>query len=169
MIKLPQFPEAPTDNLYKFIAIFGLALLLVGAILPTYITYSEKMNYVETMAKVKALENEMLVAGDFEILEEFKTEKVRTSEEVERFNAKVRDFTLKNGQAVAELERFNARNPFAVAAADNIRILYVIGAFLVAFGFVLWYYKLQRYQDLIIKNQAETKIKVAPKRRFLRD
>lgn len=159
MINLPQLPQPPTDNLYKFMAIFGLTLLVISLILPVYINYTVAVNNAEVMARIRVIDTEMAIAGDFDIFRELSEDKILTPNEKKEFVAKQKDFIVKNGQTLDELNIVTATTPALIGIMFYSTIMGIVGSILVYKGFRLWYDKLQKYQDIIVKNQAATSIR----------
>ncbi len=152
-MNLPSLPQTPTDNLYKFMAIFGLTLLIVGNVIPIYIGYIQRTNTAEAMARIRAIDREMVISGSFDI---FKVEdySALTSEEREKIDVKRKDFIIKNGQAIDELNKLTATDFTFIIIFIFSFVMAGTGIWLIREGFTLWYKRLQKYQDIIIRNEA---------------
>ena len=154
-------PLPPTDNLYKFVAITGLLLFLACIVAEL----SEARKISLQVAKVKSSAER--------IWEQVKKLEVRTSEAVElrKSGGEVASSVFEEFES--ELESLNSPASGSVAKlAEAIKILDAshenyrsiadvarwgefVGIFLMGFGFTSWYMKLQKYQDRIVKRQAE--------------
>lgn len=150
-MKIPEY--IPTDNLYKFIAIFGLIIFVLAVIYPRKALNELYLHSLELYGQVKILElqsvnlenklNELGLPtdkGTLEQKEEFKKE---------AFNLKLKSQELKNA---------NAKNDYLLKQYQSyLKYSYLgmtSGILLMFLGFILWYFKLQLYQDIIIKKEA---------------
>lgn len=123
------FPNLPTGNLYKFLALFGLILMVVAICIPI-LTYERGMDVFANRlldASQKLLHDPS--RGDKE-LESYTTE-------VEILN----DFRQANREAVAIQSK-------ALGPVFNM------GAVISSVGFILWYVMVQRYEDRILRAQT---------------
>ena len=119
-----EIPKLPTDNLYKFMALSGLVILILSAI-PYYRKY------------------------------EFDIELIRLEAEAENLRLKIRE----NAAYTTTEFEFKCKEILRRITMNNYLkgVAYVcsfVGSFLTTLGFYLWYVKLQRYQDRIIKKEA---------------
>jgi hypothetical protein len=137
-----NIPTIPTDNLYKFIAIFGLLISLTG-------TYLFQNNFQEINSEIDKLDIEyeqikvknpfykkiLLLKDSLEINKviEFKTDSVSFIKRYRKLENRVN--SLKHDLQV------------------YIFIIF-LGIGISIFGFCKWYIKLQIYQDKIVKNEA---------------
>lgn len=149
----------PTDNLYKFIALFGLTLVILSFI-PFYHSYKVKIEEIEVIANFNKLKPQsdrliiyiksLLAEKDYEpegnlapkslLIKEYN--KLYMPIEIELNKLEIQ--TLKN----AELKKL-------VRAELILSIMILLmGVGFMFFGFKHWYYKLQKYQDMIIIKQA---------------
>ncbi|MDB5294973.1 MAG: hypothetical protein JWO31_956 [Phycisphaerales bacterium] len=158
----------PTDSLYKFIAISGLALTIVAIAFPLRDAAALRREY---MAATEEMESS---GADF----------VRSVEEVrDVLRAATRPTAApatRPGPATA-VARYEPRGDAYVASlrgflrvarrADDFKVeqrywanLAVFGLFLMAAGFALWWFRVQRHQDALLRFQvaeAEAKAKAA--------
>jgi hypothetical protein len=153
--------KPPTDNLYKFIAIFGL--LLLG--LSIWLGQQEWERYSEArflayeayqQAWVEADESEKLrdlldqVIDDLysgnkliytfsDLLQEMEGIEVETIEAVRRFEIECTRILFISGRTESRTRLGGA--------------LFVIGIALIICGFVFWYFRVQYYEDCYLKNR----------------
>lgn len=133
-----SMPNVPTDNLYKFIAIFGLIL---SASLFLYADYMKSQVQIEIVQHAK-VQNERL----YELIEGFAKNKPNL--EMELLKRKYLDLLeIESAKLIVSSVNYefyqNARNygsPFFL-------IISIV-------GFILWFYKVQRYQDKILQKEA---------------
>jgi soluble cytochrome b562 len=124
-----NIPNLPTDNLYKFIAIFGL-------IIAVFSSYMLNKTPEDILSKVDKIEAENLI-------NKLKTQKDSTSVEMNKI---LIDVKIK--QLSREVDNF-----------PKLLYLYcfllILGFTLKGIGFYNWYYKTQTYNDKILKNETE--------------
>lgn len=125
----------PTDNLYKFIAIFGLAILLVSgwSCLQTY-SLQERLDR-ESVGRFRLLAEAIILS----VAEADGTFTRPTESEIQR----LRDEAYGN-----VTDRIDAATPLTLAIAGM-----AIGAGLTIVGFTLWYRKVQRHLDKLLLAQ----------------
>ncbi len=156
-MNLSSLPQTPTDNLYKFMAIFGLTLLIVGIVLPSYVIYVERANQVDLMAKVREADMKMIASGAFRTMDDVKgklnTEANMSEEDRLRFISMIEMLEI-NSKAMDELRKSLARETFVYLTIFISIVCIVSGISLINSGFRLWHKRLQVYQDIIVKNEA---------------
>ena len=125
-------PSIPTDNLYKFVAIAGLVMILAGLIIPQ-LTIRKVDELVSTTEGIlKYLENAKEAGRDLP-------------------HEKREDMISLIRQNI-ELGRSGIRQwKFESMLASAIIVTGVIFAFL---GFLLWYFRVQRHMDKILVIKA---------------
>lgn len=151
-----ELPIPPTDNLYKFLSIAGLFVIVVSLSIPVYFILGmrQKLTEFRTEAAVLSVELKYLKQD----AEQVSTEKDKRGRSAMEDNPERR-------AKLKELEIREARLNQAVTEADwTSRMMHILMAFigvgsvaggiLTGKGFALWYYRLQRYQDEIVKTQA---------------
>jgi len=171
-----SLPNIPTDNLYKFMAIAGLVLFISANTLyvidnnkiadtaqewlrnGSIYTFEQKTLNTEinsSQKRIKELENTMRTAKPQEkqtISAEISSEK----DLVKNNNNKLKEvnkniISLNNS---LNIDRFKKE---AEEAKLTTLIVDVVGLLSIFFGFSLWYNRLQKYQDIMIKQKAESK------------
>ncbi|MEM9019236.1 MAG: hypothetical protein AAGC44_01630 [Planctomycetota bacterium] len=155
----------PTDNLYKFAAIFGLVLVGFG----TWLFNQQSNRYID--AQVRASESlmetwiEIYANEALRKLLQDQMVRVRNGDmiyglslkasELEGVNEEqvlaVRKFEFIGHASAIEIQRVEAYR-FPIAA------LISIGALLSGAGFSLWWFRVQRYQDIILRSQTEEEV-----------
>jgi hypothetical protein len=124
-----NFPSIPTDNLYKFLAISGVALLITGI----YFRYNFEN---EVNAELSRLQLSEAIIN-------LKTKSDAT------YSQKLDSLTLAHD--IKGLRNSIEKLPENYKSAI---LLLLSGAALAAFGFIQWHLKLQRFSDKIIENEA---------------
>lgn len=143
------FPSAPTDSLYKFLAIFGFVFAMTTFFYADFMENEARKLLVEWSieAKNKQFEFEKKIRRDGGgcVVETYQEKDVALA---------VLD--IKSKYLLAQAKR-----------ADNYALLRNVGApfglMLSVFGFWMWHVRIQRLQDIILKREAE--ISRRPQRR----
>ena len=117
--------SVPTDNIYKFACLFGLALIIVS--LYTFVTaYSStldrKAKYSETISSLEAKET-----------------RSKVDEDALALNKKLLEIAQKNEQSANTL----------------LESTFAVGTVLSALGAWLWYWKIQARDDLLAQLQIQ--------------
>ncbi|MBI3585128.1 MAG: hypothetical protein HY096_14420 [Nitrospinae bacterium] len=132
-----NLPNLPTDNLYKFIALSGLLISILTIILPIKINYDIRLKDLTIKKELAILNIEL------NFLKQNQTNKQQTLEELKDLRIKLIQQESKN----KELEKYD----------DTTIYFFIYGLMTSTIGFSLWYSKVQKYNDIIIKNTAENK------------
>lgn len=167
-MQLP-IPSIPTDNLYKFIAIAGLIGVLACLLYPPLITSSLTRKAADVAAARALIEATM---EDVESRIDDVSAQVREAE-TKRSNVPKSEIAAleqqlgalgKQAQALQnELTRFERDGRIALAEGEAlaaqmnlISLAFLPFFILTACGFLLWYLRIQRYADAILRLQAES-------------
>jgi hypothetical protein len=143
-MKLPVFP---TDNLYKFMALFGIALL-IAEYLPLFHAYKLTVDQTRLDGEINVLNKEI----------EWKTSRIINSKK-----KKQSDYLIEMQQnRLISLVQLNTKkqelsNIDRMLKLDKtvLFIDLVISVFLIGFGFMLWYEKLQKPRDIILSEKVK--------------
>ena len=170
-------PNLPTDSLYKFCALAGIAVILISFFLVERLIselQGKVVNYVLEVRRAKIeltylLKEQERLESLIENSKQVKNKKRRDSGDkfaIEYSNEEVKQSYLALRQARKMTELKNAE--IEVARDENFRLIekarhawYVeimavsIGSILTVYGFLNWRRKIQVYQDAILKAQAE--------------
>ncbi|MFZ2937224.1 MAG: hypothetical protein WA066_00775 [Candidatus Omnitrophota bacterium] len=166
MMELPNY--IPTDNLYKFIAIFGLIILGFSIAFPLKVSNELSLKIMEYSGRVKILDQEIeLLRDDVNVLEPEVLQKKRFSK-----NGKEKYHTLHQEQKrrlrniMFKKQEIDNQREVIEYLNKNFKLYKIIakmGMFwstgLMILGFGSWYWRLQIYQDKIVKKEAEKKLK----------
>ncbi len=145
----------PFDNLYKFMAISGLAtfLLIVG-----YWYESGKegvIEYITAGAVVKEIGVEIEYLSQY--LEYYRKYEKDEAKAKKYFLDKNKEIDLRN---IKRKESQSIRDYYdSLEGVHNIVFgIGSLGAFLLSFfGFLLWYFRLQKYKDELVKTESTDK------------
>jgi hypothetical protein len=136
-------PAAPTDNLYKFIAIFGLSIVVAAGSFAAKLQLDREdaSRVVEARALAETRQAEQLT---------------KSSDPAERAHGvALADSVIRQADsAIALADRLNEKPSKTMPALVATTIA---GALISAVGFGLWHRRFQKYQDIIIQRQAKTR------------
>lgn len=135
----------PTDNLYKFIALAGLALLLLLTVYPTKKIYELQLQIVREGTELSILDiNEKNWTTDFERL---KSQKNPPRAEVLRLRDRSREMEIN----AVKLRGKNDEIKAVLGELKKYQWAMYLGSFvgltMMVFGFGLWYSRVQKYLD----------------------
>lgn len=131
-------PNAPTDNLYKFIAIFGL-ILSTGLFLYSDYMKSQIQLEISTYAKVNAERQHKLIEGYS------KNEPIEDMELLK--NKYLNMLEIEGTKLIVSSENYE----FYLKARNYGSPFFLIISII---GFGLWFFKVQRYQDKILQKES---------------
>ncbi len=177
-----NFLTPPTDNLYKFIAIAGLLFIFASIFYPTFLNIqinerileSEKDIEIATIERTK-LERESNVierkTNDIQKkVEGFKQNSSNVSakqleadmkdlEQLQKQSKEVTDVATELQKRNIEIEYKNKitkfYNNYLESALNAAKVGMTIGLILTFLGFTLWFFKVQKHQDLALKEEAK--------------
>ena len=173
---ISNIKDLPTDNLYKFMAIFGMLLIILPfLVFPTIQNYKYRIIDLTTKAAlkdnelkelekiVKQVEDKTSQLNKEEHIKNYENEfDVNKSREVNEVEKTVKDVFKKI--EIGEIESINLNNELKKIVADFnyfailiyiIKVFPIIGFIISIIGFYLWYNKNQKYLDIIIKKESE--------------
>ena len=132
-------PNAPTDNLYKFAAIFGLMLAA------TLFLYSD---YMEQEAREQLLSfSKVFTERFYELVEGYA--KNKSPIEMKILQEKYGDLDYSDGlKLMVASNRYDYYRKLRNLGVPILLLISVV-------GFIFWYIKVQRYQDMLLKHQAQ--------------
>lgn len=147
-----NFPQIPTDNLYKFMALSGLAIALISFFLPMKQVRDIEMEIVEIQEQARLLNEK----NDFLDIKKGIIERLKSApaEEAEKIFIERQQLVLESVRILAKLERVKFLKDEIKNLKTIIGLLSGLGVFLSVLGFILWYQKVQRYQDKVLKDNA---------------
>ena len=176
---MPELPlSPPTDNLYKFLAIGGLLLTAFSIIYPFLLVDRERERLITldhedalmTIAQNRWKEDDKIEAQNLKFDNEYiKVEGTNLPKQVgldiirleENNDAVMRAETAKVDEIVANdrytgnLEKHHAFKGMAISVICICTA--ALGMWLTIYGFAMWYFRVQQYQDFLLKSEAERK------------
>lgn len=196
--------KPPTDNLYKFIALTGLLILIISVVLPAYALVTMEMKRLEvvrelnktsaTLDEAKSLGVEAEAAthdahaassqvdaavARYKAMPKSKhpsrqeaTERLRRLDEIEAATQRLRDASQKLqskteelGRKTSEAHTRNIETDYQNEVLETINLGFVlskillligslVGLVIALLGFVLWYRKVQAFEDRVLEKTA---------------
>lgn len=155
-----MLPKLPTDNLYKFVAIFGLVLLGGFAFLRLSTNAKHHANMVvynveavENTSKRERLQREIAELEETEVEGDFLVNGIIHKSRSEA-RAALHSLELAYGKEATDLR---LRQSALSASEGDMKTLWYggqalewLGGILMVIGFAFWYFKVQRHQDAIL-------------------
>ncbi len=143
-------PTLPTDNLYKFLALAGLVIVVLSDVLQNarMSAINEKLDALRVEAAGTDAESKSIDA-------DLARGSALTSHERELLWQRRREHTLhlaESGARLAIVDRLITEQHDIQVWSD---VASAIGAVLMILGFGLWYHKVQVYQDRLLRAQAK--------------
>lgn len=148
-----DIPALPTDNLYKFAALCGLLLVVVGVGYPSSKVFEIELYQNEVGTEIAIAEEQ---ANAFTRLKDRITkDPQRTQQQIEQFE-NIRDDRL---ERTAQIRQKNKRVTILLEQTMFYMcvgvVFFLLGALLSAWGFANWL-RLQRATDAIVLNELAT-------------
>ena len=176
-----EFPQIPTDNLYKFMALSGLSLLIAFILIPGQKIFDLERQTAQLSGEYEILQIELKdrehefssVQGKIDTLskkmkripENYRLSKTESSElsselhEIENAHQKAHQNLVQTDIFRAKTKAKNNEMKVVLASLNATIWVLAIGAFagifLVTFGFSLWHRRVQLLQDQLLKSQVE--------------
>ena len=149
-----DLPPLPTDSLYKFLALsgavlFGLSLYLAVSLMKAYLARYDKVAFDADFLTARAT---------------WLTSRIEKAKASGKIEAHELEYIIENMPMMEESraafntahDRLNAWEKRARIVTIVLILLAVAGGSLAAFGFRLWYDRVQRYEDVILQERAAT-------------
>lgn len=136
-----SFPSVPTDNLYKFCAIFGFSFALATFVYADFMENETRKLLVEWSIEAKTkqfdFEKQALTDGGKCLVDTYKQKELTLA--ILDTKSQYLLAQAKRAENYASLRNFGAPSGLVISL----------------FGFITWYFRIQRYQDRILKKEAE--------------
>lgn len=139
-----NLPNPPTDNLYKFVAIFGMVLVVAPLVLFFGRAGELRARSAEVRREVALLGFDVDVARQDQERSKEPDEPLKTRA-LRRRMVEAQARTTELSDLLEELERL----------ANVAKISAAAGLVLTIVGFTLWYERVQRFEDLVLRRQVE--------------
>lgn len=188
-----NLPILPTDNLYKFLALSGLAIIALCIVFPLQRIHDLDLKLIETGTKIKVLKLEQKYLQDNLIntlvnksklppkqkaafrkylvevfnhkhpLEKEDTEgkAILSLEEQATFSKALEEVEKKSIELGGQLDQANYLNKEFGQFIFVVAIGLTIGLILSSYGFLRWYYLIQKPNDMLLQKQIKNN-KISP-------
>lgn len=172
-----EFIRPPTDNLYKFIAISGLAILLASTIIPFLRLWQLELRRARIGARINhsmlilsrrapgidealKLTKQIQSAGDT-VDEETRELWIRQYDSITQY------WTDAEAEQIRQIEQEEKETAIALAESEalagQVKDIWSlalsglgVGLGLTGLGFWLWWARVQKFEDKILRHRAET-------------
>ena len=151
-----SIPNLPTDNLYKFIALSGVAMFIIINL------YSFK-NIIEIEEDIRKLKLESKIykkeSGFIdEDINNFNTDGLNSISEVinqlDPIKIKLRELAIKEIRIKHNLEEVEKRNNDKYLLLIIWSATMIISISMMVYGFSYWYKRVQKFLDIKLKNES---------------
>ena len=162
---LPSIPQLPTDNLYKFVALSGVLLMLAGLIVPTVAQYrmGSTLRLLDHQNRISHEITERTDAASKAAREASKN--IKTREQAESVLAMERRVSKMIDSSNAQIGAAKDIIAEAQDYKDYLDLLllvgalsFVLGGLLAWWGFSCWYERLQKPLDAWVKKHGGSAI-----------
>lgn len=144
-MNMPAVP-LPTDNLYKFLALSGVALVALSFIYPIRRLGELEAKTIETEVQVSTLEIEVRdITADIDAAERGHPD----TDEVKTLRKRNSASEVKSAELRGRAKLLNALQHDLEWTRRVLLALGVVGLFLSTLGFLLWYFRIQRPADVL--------------------
>jgi hypothetical protein len=181
-LDIPGMPEIPTDNLYKFVALSGILMMLVGFAVPPVIRYRAMQADLALLAEYRASNTRRDRAFE-QLSRSIELMETANLRELDRLRAGSKTDDTTKAQLAEVFRTANAISDSAQAVADSAQqidietldaavqadreffaffvwvgwVLALAGIVLATWGFRNWYIKLQKPLDELVRLDAESR------------
>lgn len=152
----------PTDSLYKFVALSGLAVVLISLYYPAEQVRELQIQQIDIEASVANIEYENLILKQKAAFLEKQIDQADDDEvsrdlHEERYQAELAlNQKLNTAKASTEKLKILRSDCELYVALSWARLL--IGLAMSIIGFCLWYFRVQRHLDQKLRNEATRKV-----------
>jgi hypothetical protein len=182
-------PKLPTDNLYKFISLFGLTLIVSYLFLgynneselqkeTNNLKYevdlisfeiesvnNERKEYIKNIAELcetEVCDCRIIKKSNYNIQLSFKEKGCDSNGIIDEI-IKLQDLIKIDSRKVySKIDTITAKENLIarkkeiyILQENKIFVFFIVGITMAIIGFLMWYFKVQKYEDLILKKQSE--------------
>jgi hypothetical protein len=148
-----ELPMLPTDNLYKFLALSGLVMLVLSFTFPRNMVDELELKAVESETNINLLAFDVSVLKDDVDAAEKKPKLAEDG--IQKLSERQRQLEVKTLQVGGERAKLNVLVKQLRFAMSLSIIGSVLGFVLADIGFWLWYMRVQKPADLLARKQVE--------------
>jgi len=147
-----NLPNLPTDNLYKFVALVGVVILIGASYFPIVKAREYQLSMVKLEGQLRLLNLEL------EYLKEkathLKSDQDNTGHNRTELIYEAHQLKMKHEKLKTKSEELRVLELDYVFFSSMQRIGMLMGILTGILGFSLWYFKIQRYQDRQLKKNS---------------
>jgi hypothetical protein len=148
--------KPPTDNLYKFIAISGLLIILASFVFPQILYKDYAMKFAEIEGDLRVLERQMDTLNSIKDTES-DDPRQKKEDDIEKNRIEI-EFEKGLAEAFRKREIRVALSNYAHRWQIFGYIGMSFGLVMMSSGFYLWYSRLQKYEDKLMKCKASDSV-----------
>ena len=152
-------PNLPTDNLYKFLALAGVACVLAA----NWLTSDAQFRRQELLTKERQATEDRLLDSIWQTVDRVMKEHDTKDERMKSLKNIEPMMDARAGMERTKLqERQQEINDEADTQVFMLGLLEVVGVVCAPLGFVLWWFRVQQYQDRILRAESDKAKGVGP-------
>ncbi|MBU6405419.1 MAG: hypothetical protein KGL63_03055 [Betaproteobacteria bacterium] len=148
-----NIPAVPTDSLYKFMALSGVLLVIVGVFYPAYLLQQLQPRVIDaqTTVAILKLQSDQL-KFDVGLLKASKSPTLEQLAKIEKQNTEMRVKLARAEGEDAKVAFFSSQ----VKIIINLEyVVSMFGLFLALSGFSLWYNRVQKPADRLAERRVK--------------
>ena len=152
MNNLSDLPTHPKDTLYKFFSVTGIIILLLSIIVPLLLERDVAIRAIQIQGELDLIsaESDYLSQDIARAQQAINEGKIIDTDALENRNREQHLKIIETGTKI----KLNQRLISEISQIRKIKNLGIIsGLFIFLVGSLLWYVKLQRYQDFILSTK----------------
>jgi hypothetical protein len=147
-------PTLPTDNLYKFLALSGLAIAIFSLVFPIIRISEIRMKLIEVKTQSNVLDVEIEeLKGD---TDRWAKKTSLSPEETASLRKRLIEIRIKSVEIRGRFEQIKSLNRDLDYSMTLIWVGLPLGLIISHLGFLLWYFRVQKPNDLQIRKQVES-------------
>ncbi len=153
-----NFPSLPTDSLYKFIALSGMAFIISSS----YFTYTTMTGMQETISNERKASLTRADEYVWKVVDGVRLDHPEKAERTRELQSIDEQGTLRlklQFEADGLKKRIDEIRTEAGAMLFMLSIMEKVGFILMPVGFFLWWWKIQRHQDAILIAQMQKELR----------
>ncbi len=151
-----NIPTIPTDNLYKFMALTGVVLVIGSFILVWFKAERSQELLREYKQGAALIEAKIEIAELSDLLDQESRKRIGKSSELRR------EVGVDRAKLVVIEEELKLILEDKLMYMVFLIVSQVVGFSLSIVGFKLWYERVQKYQDIILRRQGTSEVEAGP-------
>jgi hypothetical protein len=144
-----ELPTIPTDNLYKFLTVFGILVAIASLLIPRYVHNQMRVQVLRADTELREAQARSDAIHRVNQAQNNQMNYVELTTQLEGIQPAIA--RAEGRKQEAESQEVQASR---LVATSNVGV--AVGIALATLGFVLWYLNLQRWQDQAVKREARS-------------